>query len=93
MNKLQRYWAEESSIYGLTTDDCDMGETCRLVCKDADVSAIESENERLRAWIKRNGMHGLTPDNKSTCFGEIINKGECICGLSAILNREQEKQP
>ena len=48
MNKLQRYWAEESGIYGLTTDDCDMGETCRLVCKDADVSTLEAENERLR---------------------------------------------
>ena len=62
-----------------------------VFCMSADVSALEAENERLRAWIKRNGMHGLTPDNKSTCFGEIINKGECICGLSAILNREQEK--
>ena len=68
--------------------ECDDGEWCEY----RDVSALEAENERLRAWIKRNGMHGLTPDNKSTCFGEIINKGECIYGLSAILNREQEKQ-
>ena len=53
MNKLQRYWAEESGIYGLTTDDCDMGETCRLVCKDADVSALEAENARLREALIR----------------------------------------
>ena len=69
------------------------GMSGQVFCLDADVASLEAENERLRAWIKRNGMHGLTPDNKSTCFGEIINKGKCICGLSAILNREQEKQP
>ena len=60
MNKLQRYWAEESGIYGLTTDDCDMGETCRLVCKDTDVSALEAElaklkdrEQRLKDWIDK----------------------------------------
>ena len=57
MNKLQRYWAEESGIYGLTTDDCDMGETCRLVCKDTDVSALEAENERL--LNERERLRGL----------------------------------
>jgi len=36
MNKLQRYWAEESGIYS----------------KDADVAPLEAENERLRAWIE-----------------------------------------
>ena len=90
MNKLQRYDLDNVnlSLEGFNTMVPDyMG----ALCWYADVSALEAENERLRAWIKRNGMHGLTPDNKSTCFGEIINKGECICGLSAILNREQEK--
>ena len=87
MNKLQRYWAEESSIYGLTTDDCDMGETCRLVCKDADVSAIESENERLREDRRR--FMELADRWYNMSWGAFENPGK---DLRRILNREQEKQ-
>ena len=84
MNKLQRYWAEESSIYGLTTDDCDMGETCRLVCKDADVSALEAENERLREALMRLFKANSTASSAVTLIAALEH-------AKAILNREHEK--
>ena len=86
MNKLQRYWAEESGIYNLTTDDCEMGDTCRLVCKDADVSALEAENERLREALMRLFKANSTASSAVTLIAALEH-------AKAILNREQEKQP
>jgi len=86
MNKLQRYWAEESGIYDLPTDDCEMGDTCRLVCKDADVCALEAENERLREALMRLFQANSTASSAATLIAALEH-------AKAILHREQEKQP
>jgi len=84
MNKLQRYWAEESGIYNLTLKDCEMGETCRLVCKDADVSTLEAENERLREALMRLFKANSTASSAVTLIAALEH-------AKAILNREHEK--
>ena len=102
MNKLQRYWADESGIYNLTTDDCEMGDTCRLVCKDADVSALEAENERLLAEVIKLNMWINEVTYCIRKFCEYLRAGtqyqtekdyRIAAKIEAILNREQEKQP
>ena len=96
MNKLPRYWGEESGIYS----------------KEADVSALEAENERVLKPIdvllfcpSCKGQHVDAPEpendwtnpphRKHLCHvcGNIWKAAEVPTNGVAILNREQEKQP
>ena len=75
MNKLQRYSAVTKT--GIET-----------VCLDADVSALEAENEMLREDRRR--FMELADRWYNMSWGAFENPGK---DLRRILNRKQEKQP
>lgn len=79
-NELRRYYAAGYHIFKKEVDEYN-----EAICLNADVSALEAENERLREalagfinWSNGHGHHELDTLRRE--------------GL-AILNREQEKQP
>jgi len=84
MNKLQRYLHRT-----------DVGNI--EYCLTSDVAALEAENERLHGYIshlpdcERWGYEGKMCGIRDGNSYDV--REPCTCGLEAILNREQEKQP
>ena len=95
MKKLQRYhYIELANTY---LEDAIPND--KVYCRPKDVSALEAENENLRAYANHHCDCARWGYEGQSCGIMDVNAYEpdetCTCGLDAILilNREQEKQP